>query len=459
LGEALALVKPDEVVALATPGADTHYIGNWVVATAGTSAAKPVTIEPAPGMVAPELDGNEGKDSGCSTSACDGPVLTVRPGVNVDIEDLAFANADNKATGHGGAIDNHGGTMLIRASSFEDNSATEGGAIDNADCSDATATITGSTFQSNTSGNVGGAIDNGDGGSAICQRAHGTLTVRSSSFSGNKAVSNGGAIDSGDGCEGRLFVYGSDFSDNTAGGEGYSSFGGAVDSAGDAGRGSLTVSATSFNANTAYGYGGAIEVALNSNATVGDSTFFANAVYGNGGALDNQGELNLSESTLAGNEAYVDADGSGQDGMGGAVSNGRRLVVQSSTFSLNEAASLGPDLESGAPVDQGPPSRSVWLAADIMNGPCSIVAAWTDAGYNIAPPSCLKGAAGDVAPPDLARLLGPLAANGGPTDTVLPLQGNPAIGVIPSGTITNLDGTKVTLCPTTDQRGQASSPG
>jgi hypothetical protein len=44
-------------------------------------------------------------------------------------------------------------------------------------------------------------------------------------------------------------------------------------------------------------------------------------------------------------------------------------------------------------------------------------------------------------------LYGP-ASNGGPTQTVKPLTGNPAIGLIPNPT-TN-------MCPTIDQRGVAS---
>ena len=59
----------------------------------------------------------------------------------------------------------------------------------------------------------------------------------------------------------------------------------------------------------------------------------------------------------------------------------------------------------------------------------------------------------------MGSLLGPLANNGGPTETVLPLPGNPALSIVPNATSVNLDGTSATLCPTTDQRGVASEPG
>jgi hypothetical protein len=55
--------------------------------------------------------------------------------------------------------------------------------------------------------------------------------------------------------------------------------------------------------------------------------------------------------------------------------------------------------------------------------------------------------------------LGSLANNGGPTETILPLSGNPAIGLIPPTTSVAINGTSVALCPTTDQRGVASPSG
>ena len=53
-----------------------------------------------------------------------------------------------------------------------------------------------------------------------------------------------------------------------------------------------------------------------------------------------------------------------------------------------------------------------------------------------------------------ATHLGPLAANGGPTKTAVPSKGNPAIGAIPYRTSVALDSQRITLCPTSDQRGK-----
>jgi hypothetical protein len=52
-----------------------------------------------------------------------------------------------------------------------------------------------------------------------------------------------------------------------------------------------------------------------------------------------------------------------------------------------------------------------------------------------------------------ARRLGPLAYHGGPTETMLPLSGNPAIGVIPYQTTVTLDHRSIRLCPAASQQG------
>ncbi|MGD0688036.1 MAG: IPT/TIG domain-containing protein, partial [Streptosporangiaceae bacterium] len=84
---------------------------------------------------------------------------------------------------------------------------------------------------------------------------------------------------------------------------------------------------------------------------------------------------------------------------------------------------------------------------------------WADAGYNAGTDAtCENGGTADSAALTLAEL-GPLASNGGPTQTVLPLAGNPALGIVPASTSVTLDGSPVALCPVTDQRGVASAPG
>jgi len=289
-----------------------------------------------------------------------------------------------------------------------------GGGIHNGD--GATLTVSGSTFTGN-SARDGGAIDNADFSGA------GTLTVTGSTFTGNSAISDGGAIDNADNADygGTVTVSGSTFTGNSAGD------GGAIDSADGGGGGALTVS---------------------------DSTFTGNSAHYDGGAIDNGdtggGALTVTDSTFTGNSARD----------GGAIDNGDdygggTLTVSDSTFSGNSAT-------DGGAIDNGDfyGSGTVSVAADIFDGSCDQAGgSWADAGYNAGTDgTCENGGTADSTALTAAEL-GPLAGNGGPTQTVLPLAGNPALGIVPVSTSVMLGGASVALCPVTDQRGVASVAG
>jgi hypothetical protein len=437
------------------------------VTTSGTSSLAPLTIKPAPGVTSPVLDGNHGKPAGCQTKACNGPVLTIGSKVHVDISGLTIQDGDNTFDGDGGAIQNDGGGILsVSACTFSKNTAADGGAIDNADDSaNSTLTVSGSTFTANTAttgiGNTydGGAIDNADNAGI------GTLTVSGSTFTDNSASSctancsgGGGAIDSGDDSgTGTLAVSASEFSGNSA------HYGGAIAS----GTGTGTVSASMFSGNTS-GYGGAICSGCSGTGTlsVSGSTFSANRGNGNGGAIDNggisgsgtSGTLSVSASTFSANSAVGNPKAPNvyndmPNGYGGAIDNEPTgtLSVSGSTFSANTAK------KSGGTINN---FHLVWVAADIFNGSCNEVdgVSWNDEGYNVGKDaSCLKAGTGDVS--HGAGHLGRLAHNGGPTETMLPLAGNTAFGVVPLNTNVKLNGRSVTLCPTIDQRGVHSAAG
>jgi hypothetical protein len=506
------LASAGNTVALATPGTAGHYVGNWTLSTKGTSAAAPLSIEPATGVSGPVLDGNYGKPAGCQTKTCDGPVLTIGPKVHADIYGLTVQDADNTLTGDGGAVQNDlGGTLSVSACTFLRDSATKGGAIDNTAiavvakngtvvAATGTVSISGSTFTANTATGSGagpfdgGAIDNADGG-------FGTVTVSGSTFTANTAgygpavvsgASAGGAIDSADnGGRGTLVVSASTFSANRVRdcpGE-CTSEGGAINSADNGGSGTLAVSASTFTANSAHAggaicngagagnvsasvfsantadYGAAIDNGDSGTGTlaVSASTFSANRAEEDGGAIangytPNTGTLAVSASTFfgnlaAGNPNDPDIATSVPNGYGGAIYNGttRTLAVSASTFSANTAKDGGGTINN---------FFSVWAAADIFNGGCheAAGATWADEGYNVgAGATCLKAGTGDAS--HGAGHLGPLAHNGGPTETMLALAANPAIGVVPLDTTVKLHGRSVTLCPTIDQRGVRSAPG
>ena len=455
LAAALSLAKAGGTVALATPGKTGHYVGNWLVSTSGTSSSAPLTIKPAPAVTGPVLDGNHGKPAGCQTKACDGPVLTIGSGVHVDIYGLTVQNADNTLDGVGGAIQNYdGGTLIVSACTFTRDTANAGGAIDNADGGTGTVTVSGSTFSGNSAGEDGGAIDNAD------NNGTGTLTVSASTFTANtvrpsQQSEGGGAIDSGDNNgTGTLAVSASTFSANSA------RYGGAVAT----GTGTGTVSASTFSGNTAD-YGAAICSGCSGTGTfaVSGSTFSANRANEDGGAImngwtPNSGTLIVSASTFSANSAAGNPNSPGVDsaimkGYGGGIDNDQTgtLSVSASTFSTNTAKNGGGSINN---------FRSVWAAADIFNGGCheGTGATWKDEGYNVgADATCQKAGTGDAS--HGAGHLGTLAHNGGPTETMLALAANPALGVVPLNTTVKLNGRPVTLCPTTDQRGVHSTAG
>jgi hypothetical protein len=232
-------------------------------------------------------------------------------------------------------------------------------------------------------------------GGAIANNAGGTLTVTASIFADNSA-SHGGAIDNGDSGAGALSVVSSTFTGNSG------SDGGAIDN-GDNGSGTVSVTTSTFTGNTAS----------------------------DGGAVDN-----------------ADEQGSGT------------LSVTSSTLSGNEPVS-GPSSAIDNGDDQG--NGTVWAAANIFDGTCSRGdGAWHDGDYNVsAGGTCLKGALHDVdSGGSLGSLLGPLTFNqSGTTQTMAPLEGNPAIGAVPYGAKVLLEGVMTTLCPTKDQNGTPSMAG
>jgi len=371
----------------------------------------------------------------------------------------------------GGAIDQTYGTLSLSSTTFTANTATgsggthsfDGGAIDNGDSSSGTVTVLGSTFTANTVGrgaplgsaSAGGAIDNGDNGGT------GTLTVTGSTFTGNtvsdcpgSCTSEGGAINNADnGGTGTLTVSGSSFTANFAHGGGAicngtgrtgvststftgdsADYGAAIDN-GDSGTGTLTVSGSTFTANRATEDGGAIHNGYSTTTTgtviVSASTFYANSAAGTSNDLDTRVP----------------------NGYGGAIDNEATgtLVVSNSTFSANTAKNGGGTISNFG---------LVWATADIFNRPCHEAAqgSWNDSGYNVgSDATCLKSSIGDIS--HGAGLLGPLAHNGGPTDTMRPLASNPAVGIIPLNTAITLNSNPVTLCPNTDQRGTTSAAG
>jgi predicted outer membrane repeat protein len=439
LATALADAGPGDTVELETAnqGGGFAYVGNWSIATPGTSSSAPVTITAATGFEA-TLSGNPSDSSSdsCSTASCSGTILTVGD-MHLDLHNVTIEHGDNTSSneGPGGLSNDQGGTVAITDCSFTANTGVLGGAIGNADDGAAKG------------------IGSGDG--------QGTLTVSDSTFSDNAPNGEGGAIDSGDlGGAGSVTVTDSTFSDNTAS---------AITSGNDGGGGSVTVSASTFSGNSSTD-GGAIDSgqAGGGSVTVADSTFSGDTASNDGGAIDSGmglgpgllpsggGSVVVTNSTFSHNTAGDNggAIDSGDDLGGGSA------AVSDSTFSGNTATNFGNAIASAS---AGTDKRgttvggTVWVAGDVFADTCSYWAGTVeDQGYNAGAASCENGGVGDVTSSSLD--LGSLAENGGPTETVALGAGSPAIGMIPEPASVTLNGASVALCPVTDQRGY-SRPG
>ena len=249
-------------------------------------------------------------------------------------------------------------------------------------------------------------------GGGITNDSRAMLTVAGADFADNFSPQDGGAIQNGPG--GTLTVTDSTFSGNSA------CLGAAVVN-GYRGSGTATIARSTFSGNRAFCQGGAV---ANGNRS--------------------SGRLTITDSTFWGNTA---PDGAAiENGDGGSG----RLTITGSTLSGNRATSDNAAIDNGG----GSGTPTIIAAADIIAGSCRQTSGtWIDMGDNVASSaSCLRGGKGDTPNTNLSGLLGPLADNGGPTQTMALLPGNLASGLIPDPTSG--------LCPVaTDQTGRPGPPG
>jgi hypothetical protein len=188
---------------------------------------------------------------------------------------------------------------------------------------------------------------------------------------------------------------------------------------------------TIANGSNPNGFGGGLENF--GTVSISNSTFATNSA-GFGGGLDNEnfGTVSISNSTFATNSA-PNLDGGGLFNDGGTVS------ISNSTFATNSAG------EGGGLFNESTASIGGSIVANNTGGNCFLQfgGVITSTGYNLeSGTDCGLTSTGDLQNTD--PKLGPLASNGGPTQTMALLKGSPAIDYIP---LTS------SLCPATDQRG------
>ncbi len=225
-------------------------------------------------------------------------------------------------------------------------------------------------------------------GGAILLKTGAHLTTTEVKFSGNVATAGGGAIYGQAGTT--LKVTADTFSNNDSGG---TAGGGGILSLG-----TTAVERSTFTGNSGD-LGGAIMVGPPGSLSVVNSTFTANTAASFGNAIKNFGTAIVTSSTLS------DNPGSTSDGS----------ISSTGTFTLQNSI-----------VADGTPSN------------CSAVGPITDGGHNISwPDTTCPGLNSD---PNL----GPLANNGGPTQTLALPPGSPAVDGVPATGAS---------CFPTDQRG------
>ncbi len=196
--------------------------------------------------------------------------------------------------------------------------------------------------------------------------------------------------------------------------------------------GALTLTADSIANNSATGSGSGGGINNSGTLTLTSTAISGNTAGGAGGGIYNSETLTLSDDTISGNNTST---------SGGGIYNTATLVVSDSTLSANTAATAS----GGGGIDNTG-SGTVALANSVLSGNTSNSAsddfdgvAYTDNGGNII------GVVNGTTVNGTAVNLAPLGSYGGPTQTLIPLPGSPAIcaglaASIPSGLITDQRG-------------------
>jgi hypothetical protein len=359
-----------------------------------------------------------------------GGAVYVRDGV-LHVFDCTFVGNHAAALGPdvgGGAISLNGALGAVVASStFRDNHGSNGGAIQvlNSDLD-----VYDSTFEDNVAEGNGA---NGDDMSMCPVMAE---THQYQTGSGG----NGGAIVIDGGSDGMHTFCGVVFRGNR-GGDG--ALGGAIFRTPDGATQTTVIDRCTFDANE--GASGGATYFHNSTLQVHATTFHANVARHGCGAIQSDGShFDLLNDTFEGNVATL--------GLGGAICLfGGDGTIAFSTFANNHAD--GGDPYFGAALAGNP---TLTLTSDLFanntaqnpGAPMQCMSDGTGDGDLQFPGTHVVGGGADalctptttIADP----MLGAIGDHGGPTPTMLPASGSPAIG-------------HGTGCPATDQRGMPRS--
>ena len=353
------------------------------------------------------------------------------PGQPVTISGLKLV--DGRTTARGGAIANTDQIAFpadLRVSSmvFDSNYAVQGGGAvydyrGNLKVTD--STFTGNSSPGNTLGGglyVKGTLgDSGD-----------NVVISGSTFSANSAGDGGAAHLS---LDGDFLIDDTKVSGNMAGDEG----GGMVFATDPVGEVGGRIESSTFSGNTAVNGGGGFWLReLTDQLTVSDSTITGNSASYGGGIANYQtydAPLEIRNSTIAGNTAVAYGGGIARFAYDNPASPGDDDIDLSSTIVAGNSAPQGADLSNQFPPNGPTPSGTVTAGFSLIG----------DTAGNV---TLTESPAGSIllnADPQL----GPLADNGGPTQTMLPALTSPAIDAgIANGLTTDQRGLPRTIATT-----------
>jgi hypothetical protein len=457
---------------------ETAPSGSTIVVPAGTISLAP------PALPVTQSVTITGAGAGATTISGGGAtrVMTITGFPNVTLEGLTITGG---AAQFGGGINSTGGTLTLKGVSMTGNDATApkaagfGGAIL---VGPGALNIIDSTLTGNLAGGEG---NTGFGGAIFYLEEPGpasfTLSIQRSTLTGNSAggaggTGFGGAIEADASTTGAALsvsVLASTLTGNSAGGSGGTGFGGAMDLGGFKEGVALSMSVLdstlAHNAaggiGKATGFGGAVDFdgtekttdsfvversAITGNVAGGSSSeapgFGGGLIYEVG--TGSSASARVLDTTVAQNSA----GGGGSSGFGGGI-EAEGPVTPSLSFDTIAGNSAGggggKEFGGGLLMPATTPVMATLFSAN-TGGACLLEkgkSAFKSEGHNISDDeTCSLTAPGDRQ--GVATLLGPLAANGGPTQTLLPLPGSPAI-----------DGGPASGCPATDQRGVARPQG
>jgi hypothetical protein len=297
------------------------------------------------------------------------------------------------------------------------------------------------TISSGTSLFLGGGISNA-----------GTLTISNSTITGNSvgsgATNGGGVYNAGDGATATLTLNNSIVSGNTAG-----AGGGIFNFARNGGSATLTVSNSVISGNLTSGSvggggieslaqpGGTASLKVNNSTVSGNSNSSGNCGGIFSGAAGGPATATITNSTISGNSSNAGGGGVCNSSAGGSVAT---MAFTNSTISGNSALTSGSGLRI---VSAG--TAPTTLNNTIVAGNFKLNSTTPDDISSTVDPSSSFNLIGTGGSGGLTNgvnnnqvgvsnaLLGALANNGGPTQTMALLPGSPAIDAGNNSAVTN----------------------